>query len=210
MFDIWEKILSRPKPHQIGMWIALLVVVTYLFWTFSLSSYFEQYSKATESLTKLESQLSIETIKLRNLPALRRELEQYTVLNQKALEMLPKKGQVEGLLDSVSDLAQRSGLNVSTFIPRPEIKRQFYAEIPIDMDMSGSFHQVVTFLDELSRESRIVNVQDIILDNPRGYTNDSGVDVDVKVILKTFRYLEPHERPQPSKDSKGKTNKKAS
>lgn len=210
MFEIWEKILTRPKPQLIGLWIGALAVVAYIFWTLSLSPSFEQHSKATEALTKLESQLSIETIKLRNLPGLRRELEQYTVLHQKALEMLPKKGQVEGLLDSVSDLAQRSGLNVSTFIPRPEIKRQFYSEIPIDMDMSGSFHQVVTFLDELSRESRIVNVQDIILDNPRGYTEDSGVDIDVKVILKTFRYLEPHERPQPSKDSQGKTKKKAS
>lgn len=210
MIDFIEKLLSRPKWQLVSGWIGTIVVISLIFWQFSMSSKYEQLDKSSEELSKLENQITVETLKLRNLPKLRRELELYTDLHSKALEMLPRKGQVEGLLDAVSQLAQNSGLDVKTFIPRAEIKRQFYAEIPIDMQMTGKFHEVAIFLDELSREQRIVNVQDIILDNPRGYTDNIGVDINVKVVLKTFRYLEPSERPQQNKDGKNKGSKKAS
>jgi type IV pilus assembly protein PilO len=210
MIEYWDKLLDRPRWQKIAMWIGSLLMFSYLYWHFIFSSKLETYSKTKENLERIESQIGIETAKLRNLPTLRKELSEFKELNSKALEMLPKKGQVESLLDSVSELAEKSGLSVQTFIPRPEIKRQFYAEIPVDMEMKGSFHQVVTFLDELSREPRIVNVQDILIDNPRGYTGNSGVDIDVKAVLKTFRYLEPSERPQASKDTDKKSKKKAS
>ena len=116
-------------------------------------------------------------------------------MNAKALEMLPRRGQVESLLESVSDLAKDSGLTVKSFTPRAESKRQFYSEIPVDVSMKGNFHQMEIFLDEISRISRIVNVQDIMIDNPRGAKEGGLVVVDVRAIFKTFRYLEESERP---------------
>lgn len=196
MMQVWDNIFSRPLWQKIVLWISTCLLATYITFSIFASDLFNQISELSEKSDQLESQVQIETAKIKKLPALRKDLLEYTELHEQALQRLPRKGQVEILLDAISDLAERSGLTVKIFTPRTEIKKQFYAEIPIDIEMKGNFQQIEVFLDELSHESRVVNVQDIRFDNPRGYKENAGVDVDVKAVFKTFRYLDPAERPQ--------------
>jgi type IV pilus assembly protein PilO len=207
MIDAWERMLSRPFLHKALLWLGTLCVLSMLSWNFFIADTYGSLDDASRKADSLESQVNIETTRLRNLPALRKELERYQALYGRALEMLPRKGQVESLLESVSELARDAGLTVKSFTPRAELKRQFFSEIPVDVEMKGNFHQIEIFLDELSRISRIVNIQDILIDNPRGAKDGGLVEVDVRTVLKTFRYLEESERPVTDSKQSGELKK---
>ena len=206
MIEFWERILSRPKWQRVLLWIGSVGLIAYFIWFFAISDDFDNMQSHAEKAEGLDSQIAIETGKLKNLPILRKELDYYNELYGRALEMLPRRGQVESLLQAVSDLAKDSGLTVRVFTPRTEIKKQFFAEIPVDVEMKGNFHQMEIFLDELSRIPRIVNVQDILIDNPRGSKEGGQVEVDIRAVLKTFRYLEESERPQAPDSGKSSSN----
>jgi type IV pilus assembly protein PilO len=207
MLEYWERILERPKWQRVSGWMAVIGVVSFLSWNFLISDTYTELEESIDKVETLDSQIAIETGRLKNLPILRKELEYYNLMYAKALEMLPRKGQIESLLESVSDLAKDSGLSVKSFTPRAELKRQFFSEIPVDILMKGNFHQMAIFLDEISRISRVVNVQDILIDNPRGAKDAGLVEVDVRAVLKTFRYLEESERPNQDSNKTGEQKK---
>jgi Tfp pilus assembly protein PilO len=95
MIDAWERMLSRPFWHKALLWLGTLCVLSMLSWNFFIADTYGSLDDASRKADSLESQVNIETTRLRNLPALRKELERYQTLYGRALEMLPRKGQVE-------------------------------------------------------------------------------------------------------------------
>lgn len=211
MLDFWDSLLERPKWQRVSMWVGSLLFMTFIFWQYSYSSSVEEHTKLNDRYSTLQSQLATETAIVNNLPKFKKEVEKLNELYDVAVRKLPQKREIASLLESVSGLAKDSGLDVKRFAPRQDVTKDFYAEVLVDVEMKGTFHKVVTFFDELSRMSRIVNVQEIALKHPRGYSDSEGVDVDVTGLLKTFRYLEPEERIQQGpdgEDAKGKRGKR--
>ena len=104
----------------------------------------------------------------------------------------PDQKELPDGLSSISLLGRESGLDILVFRQRPETYREFYAEVPVEMEVRGTYHQVAAFLDEVGRLDRIVNVSNIVVSNPEVENGDLLLKASSRVT--TFRFLSEAER----------------
>jgi type IV pilus assembly protein PilO len=131
--------------------------------------------------------------------------EEIVVLERKlkiALRQLPDSKELPVLLTDINTLGKTSGLEIKAFRPRQEVKRDFYAEVPIEVEFDGKFHDIVSFFDQVARLPRIVNVNK--LDVQIGEESTLETVLKVKGEAVTFRFLDPSEQaPPPDPKAKG-------
>ncbi|HNC98971.1 MAG TPA: type 4a pilus biogenesis protein PilO, partial [Myxococcota bacterium] len=95
------------------------------------------------------------------------------------------------LLSDIDGLARKSGLEVRKFQPLPEVMKEYYAEVPVQIVMDGGFHEVGTFFDKVSKMNRIVSVADVLLSDAAENAGDTVLTVSGKVV--TYRFLSEEE-----------------
>ena len=105
-----------------------------------------------------------------------------------ALRQLPNSKELPGLLTDISTLGKKSGLEFKAFRPRSEVNRGFYAEVPIEIEFTGSYHEVAVFFDRVSKLDRIVNIGDLEVGVAKEGLN--GTILKVSGRATTFRFLE--------------------
>ena len=112
------------------------------------------------------------------------------------LRQLPGRTEVPNLLVDISQTALAAGLQQKLFQPEPEQAKDFYAELPIKMVLSGSYHQFGEFVSGIAALPRIVTLHDIEI-KPTGTTSNGGGggydDLTLTLTAKTYRYLDPDE-----------------
>lgn len=153
-----------------------------------------------------------------------RYLEEIESLNRElkvAVSMLPDKKEIPSLLKKVSDEAEKYGLNVYFFQPKGERRRDFYAEVPVDIKVKGTFHEMLSFFDAVQKLSRIVNIDNVSMKvvnrkkEPKPAENKgfsslferSQTELDVSFAATTYRFLSPEELESKNKKG-GKSGKK--
>lgn len=118
-----------------------------------------------------------------------------------ALNMLPKQSQIPDLLENVSWAGKDSGLVFSTFKPKGEVIKQFYAEVPVSLQVSGTYGQLLTFLKRVGEMPRIVDVKGLKLTQGK-----AGGDLGVIGQVVTYRFVEaqPKSKKKKRKGRKGR------
>jgi len=96
-----------------------------------------------------------------------RELRDLNAELKRAQARLPDQREIADLLSSVAASGRASGLEITLFRQKPEVPHDFYADVPVEMQMRGTYHDVALFLDRVKRLDRIVNVSDIKMTKPR-------------------------------------------
>jgi type IV pilus assembly protein PilO len=115
------------------------------------------------------------------------------------MKALPDKQEIPSLLSSISQAGQAVGLDFFEFQPRPEIPKDFFAEIPVSIIVSGSYHNVGLFFDKVANLPRIVNIKDIKMCPLKG--SDKLITTCTAV---TYKFIEA----APVKPDAPKTKKK--
>jgi type IV pilus assembly protein PilO len=192
MHPIIESVLDRPLGHKIAIWAVSLLAVFGIAWQFSLQGQFDSKSKLEEEVMHLDSDIATERRIASRLDKARDKLKDLEVRLKEALEQLPDKSEVDDLLDHISGTAREAGLELNLFQRKEDNVKEFYAEVPVSVSVTGSFHQVATFFDEVARLSRIVNISEIQATEPK--ITDSEVGIRVDCLLTAFRYLNDQER----------------
>jgi type IV pilus assembly protein PilO len=128
-----------------------------------------------------------------NIEQTRKEVEQLNGDLKRAVAQLPDTKEIPDLLASVSSLGIESGLEIVQFKQRPEQYEEFYAAVPVDILVRGSYHQVASFFDRVGRMARIVNVADVNIKSPPR-AEGSEVTLDTSCAAITFRFLDEAER----------------
>jgi len=112
------------------------------------------------------------------------------------LTYLPDQKEIPGLLENVSMLGAKVGLENILFQPQPEVPQEFYAAIPIRLDLLGSFNDLGVFLDNISKLNRILKVESLTITRQR----DKQVPLlQVGCTIVTYRFLD---RPEQAADQK--------
>jgi type IV pilus assembly protein PilO len=101
------------------------------------------------------------------------------------LQQLPRKSEVANLLIDISKTGLINGLEFELFKPEPERRIDFYIELPISMNVIGSYHQLGSFISEIAAMPRIVTVHNLQI-NPL----NSGDNLSMKLEAKTYRYYD--------------------
>lgn len=96
-----------------------------------------------------------------DLPRKKRQFERLKKELKLARTMLPEKSQIPDLLDGVSRAGRKAGLEFSIFQPQAEIRRELHAEVPVLLEMKGTFRQIVLFLRAVGEMKRIVDIRNL-------------------------------------------------
>jgi type IV pilus assembly protein PilO len=119
--------------------------------------------------------------------------EQVKKMNEEfsaALKQLPNEKEIPEILKNISSLGKEAQLEFVLFKPKPEEPQQFYARVPIELTMIGTYHDTGRFFDRVSKLSRIINVVDFNMVRSKGREGSEEVLVRTSCMLNTYRFVE--------------------
>jgi len=166
----------------------------------ALSAYFIAYSEQQPLLDQarakeetLKETLKQKAGKAANLDAYKAQLKEMERSFGAMLRQLPNKTEVPNLLVDISQTGLAAGLDEKLFQPAPESKKDFYAELPIKIRLTGTYHSIGAFVSGLAALPRIVTMHDVQIEaaNTKGGPSDL---LQLDLTAKTYRYLDDEEQ----------------
>jgi len=189
--------LRRLDPKNIGNWplgpkvaalLALLAVIIFLSYWFDWQHQIEELDTHRAKEAQLRQTFVEKKRQAINLEAYRKQLADIEKSFGALLKQLPSKSEMDALLTDINQAGLGRGLQFELFKPAPsETFSEFYAELPIQLKISGGYHDFGAFATDISKLSRIVTLNDIEL--------NSGTDGQIIMdsVAKTYRYLDEEE-----------------
>lgn len=200
---LFEKMEKLSKAQRLLISISVLVLFIGAFVFLSFYPKHTEVAKLNKDYQKLEKGLKAAKRAAQQQKAFRSKMKAAQVRFDLAKKALPEKKDIPRLLSNISSSGKDAGLEFLLFKPTPEARKEFFAEIPIQMKVSGPFHNVAVFFDKISKLSRIVNIKALDMTSVDNYTK-----LNTACTAVTYRFVEaPPPKPKPPK-FKGKRPKK--
>lgn len=178
--------------------IAALVVI------FLILPKHKEIQRLNGEITKQENEIAIDQVKAARLSTLKVENEKKKRRLDELKLQLPEEKEVSTLLKQVSDLGIKAGLKIVSW--KPETRREHSSgtiyEIPVAVEMSGSYHSLGTFFSSLTKLSRIVNISDIRIGEPHPQRKEAIDRITFRAT--TFSALSEEELAQKARQPKGR------
>jgi type IV pilus assembly protein PilO len=197
--SLLEDLRSLDK-RDIGRWPALfrwgligiifLVVVMFAAYYFIWQNQRPELLRAQQEEQELRQTFEQKQRKAANFEAYKEQLKDMERSFGAMLRQLPGKTEVPSLLVDISQTGLAAGLQEKLFQPAGEVRRDFYAELPIKIRLTGSYHQLGNFVSGIAALPRIVTLHDIEI---KPESKDSLDQLVLDVTAKTYRYLEEDE-----------------
>jgi type IV pilus assembly protein PilO len=202
-----DSILKLSTQKKILILVALLCVIAGLYG-------YSVFLPLQEELAKLKSEDDKTTRELHESEAITRELAafkaQVKILTEeldRALSQLPNEKEIPEMLKNVSTLGKESSLEFTLFKPRPEEPRQFYARVPVELTILGSYHNTGIFFDRVSKLPRIINIVDFNMTRAKDVKGrpDAKDEILIKTscLLNTYRFIEKKGEDKKVEEKKG-------
>ena len=192
MNKLLDDILARPQAQKIAILAVAVILLSVLYYTFLYGPQSEAISKLAESVETTRNEKTGKQRQAANLARLQQDLVEIEAKLKEVVAQLPDRKEIPDLLSNLSTKAREAGLEILLFRPRAENFQEFYAEIPVDIVVRGGFQNAVTFFDDVSKLSRIVNIDSIEFRNPK--INSDQVVLDISNLATTYRFLDETER----------------
>jgi len=157
----FEKIEKLRMIHRVLILVGTIVLVAGIFVALVYIPKSKEITRLNKEIAGLEKKINQAKIKARKLKKFEAEQIEVETQFREALNLLPNKREIPSLLRSITQLGSDAELEFLLFSPNKEKARDFYIEIPVSMEVSGSYHDVATFFDKVGRMKRIVNILDI-------------------------------------------------
>ena len=200
-FDV-DTILKLPKSQRIGILVGVVVILIVLYWFFVYKGYSHELDAKNTILTKKQHELDEQRVVLADLPRFKKETEEMKEKRQEALKQLPDKKDIDKLLQDISFHAVESGLEILLFKPQSEIRKNFYAEIPVDIKLSGTYHDLAIFFDKIANLSRIVNISNLVIDRAKVKGINEGNVLQASCKATTYKFIEEKKSEEVKKGKK--------
>ncbi|MFT4980117.1 MAG: type IV pilus assembly protein PilO [Myxococcota bacterium] len=202
------RLAKIPPSQRYAIYAVLYVVLIALYISVGYLPVSNNISTLKASQVELRAQLAQIQTQVDQREAYRDRLKALMDDLKIALKELPEDREIPGLLKSISSLGKKVGLEVLRFQPLPEKMRQYVAEVPVALEVEGSYHEVAMFFDRLSKMNRIVYVEDINMSTPE----ERGGKIHLRVTgnAVTFRFLSDEEIAEirSKAESKGKQGRR--
>jgi len=200
------------NPKDVGAWpaaprvtilLALFLAIMLAGWWFVWVDQLDMLEKKQQTELKLRDEFVAKKKEAVNLDLYVQQLNEIDRSFGALLKQLPNKAEMGDMLVDINKAAQSRGLAVELFKPGGEAPREFYAEVPITLNLTGSYHDIGAFTGDVAKLPRIVTLNDINMSaNPNG-------TLVLRTTVKTFRYLDEAEMASQKKAQQpGKGGKK--
>ena len=184
-FKIVDKIEKLSRLYKILLCLGLLLILVGPFVYFSFLPKINKISVLEKEHSTLETRLATAKAKANQLKYYQEKLKEAEMEFKIVTKKLPEKKEIPALLSSISQSGRDAGLEFLLFQPGPEQNKDFYAEIPVSIRITGSYHNVALFFDKVARLSRIVNIDDIKMTSTKG-----SADLITSCKAITYRFVE--------------------
>ncbi|MEO7558386.1 MAG: type 4a pilus biogenesis protein PilO [Gammaproteobacteria bacterium] len=174
-----------PVPARAGVIAILCVALLGAGYWFDTKGQLQALEDAQAKEQELRTTFEIKQAKATNLAAYTAQLQEMKKTFGAMLRQLPSKAEVADLLVDISQTGLASGLQFELFSPKVEVPKEFYAELPISIRVTGSYHQFGNFVSGVAALPRIVTLHDTWI--TRSTTSDQLV---MAITAKTYRYLD--------------------
>jgi type IV pilus assembly protein PilO len=156
-----EKVEKLKMPVRIAIFAGTLVILVAVFvWFFYLPKT-DEINKVNQRISQIQSKLNRAIVRARALKKFEAEFAEVNVQFQEALNLLPNTKEIPALLKSITQLGTDSQLEFRLFSPQRERAKDFYMEIPVSIEVSGTYHDVALFFDRVGRMERIINILNV-------------------------------------------------
>jgi len=190
--QLLTQILGLPRQQKIGILAGLIIFLLVIGYFYVYLPGDDKVTKLAEEITGVRGDRDKKKALSANLPKLQKEAQEWDAKLKAAMAQLPNRKEIPDLLSSLSTKAREAGLEILLFRPRAENFQEFYAEIPVDIVVRGGFFNAVTFFDEVGKLSRLVNIDNIDLKNPK--VGGDQVALEISTLATTYRFLDEAER----------------
>lgn len=204
----YEKLYPVPAWQRYAVMFGLAVIVVAAFYFVVISGKTDTIAGLEQELSKIQKDVQDNRAHASKLAKLREKIEKLEADRKEASKQLPSEKEIPELLEQISTLGTQTGLEFLTFKPQAEVVREFYAEVPVNVEVTGRFHDVLSFFDEISHLPRIVTIGDMKIQNisetaagrgasaaPRGgkgakETVKSPSGIQLTCVVTTYRFVE--------------------
>lgn len=207
--SVLDDLLERPTGQKVGALVGLVLAVVFLDWQYWYGPNQRDLADISAQVAQKRADLDMRRGKTNARGELERELRDINAELKRAQARLPDQREIADLLSSVAASGRASGLEIVLFRQKPEVYHDFYADVPVEMQMRGTYHDVALFLDRVKRLDRIVNISDMNMKKPR--IEGDRMMLDAACTATTFRFLDEAERARILEEKKKNegNNKKA-
>jgi type IV pilus assembly protein PilO len=189
-----ENIGRAPLSVKLSILLLIFVVVIGLGLYYDTNDQLIQLERHEKREAELKADFKIKADRAAKLELYKEQLAEMRISFGALLRQLPEKTDVESLLVDVSQTGLASGLEIKRFKPSAEEKKGFYAELPITLEVAGSFHQLASFISGIAALPRIVTISNLKLSPIESKDNTSKSKLSMSATAKTYRYLQEDEQ----------------
>jgi len=190
---ITEELNNKPKSTKILYLVITIILPLAIFYNF----YYTPKKEKEKNLVQTIESLDKEILKYEQIAKKEKELEFIVKERRKFLEasqkILPTEKEIPVLLNNIAQLAKKRGLKVLQFVPKSEIQKSYYNEIPIELSFTGSFNNTFAFLNDVENLERLVNLISVEI------TQQDKDTLLTKSTFLTFKYTGVELKPQGKK-----------
>ncbi|WP_305073047.1 type 4a pilus biogenesis protein PilO [Propionivibrio sp.] len=187
------------NPKDVGAWplapriaalVGLFVLILFIGWWVWWSEQLSTLELKRQEELKLRDEYVAKKSQAVNLDLYVQQLNEIDRSFGALLKQLPSKAEVESLLVEINQSGMGRGLQFELFKPRQEVVMDFYAELPIDVRLTGNYHDFGAFAGDIGKLSRIVTLNNLAI-VPNSQAKDGSLVMNA--VTKTFRYLDEEE-----------------
>jgi type IV pilus assembly protein PilO len=173
-----------PPIAKVGVGFLFVVLIGLLYFVVFYGDVDNDLTQARRDEGRLTAQLA-EAVKSKE--EYQKDADEKARREQQAREqkkILPDEAETPTFLSTLQDVATISGINLTAWSPTEEVPQEFYAKVPMKLQLTGKFHQVAKFFYGVGQQDRIINIEDIHIKKP----NKPGTDeVEVECLATAFR-----------------------
>jgi len=182
--DFMERLEGIPSLYR---WLAipgLVLLMAALYWYFLYQPYVEEREALQEKINTKRQTVEKHKQIAAKLETFKAQVSDLEAKLHVLLRELPESREIPGMIRQISDVGVRTGLQISLIKPQPEQRKEFYAEIPIQVRVKGQYHAVGRFFDDLVHLERIISVSGIQIE---------ATSQETQCLATTFRFLDEAE-----------------
>ena len=185
-----DDLKKLPPLYKVLIGVALVLLILYFYYFYFFQAALEKKASLTETLENLEMQIAKRRVVAMKIEQHKKEIAELNKNLQIALAKLPEKKDIPTLLKSVSEAGRNEGLSFLLFQPLEPVSKEFYAELPIKIEVEVGYNNLKAFFLNVAELPRIVNVSDAMIRRVVAEEEIKGNPLKTECLMKTYMFLD--------------------
>ena len=178
-----------PLLPRLAVWAVVMIAVVVIGWFVELSSQADDLQAARDKEPALKAEYKTKLAQAINLDALKKQKEEVQTYVTQLEKQLPGKAEMDALLTDINQAGVGRGLVIDQFIPGQTETKEYYAELPIAIRVTGRFHDIGAFAADIAALSRIVTLHNLSISPDQ----KAAGSLSMEGTARTYRYLDSAE-----------------